>query len=127
MDDAQPKTYKVINTFTHPDFNIDYAYADIKLYQLNESIKFNEYMRPACLSVNDTSISENLTQIIWGRTNIRDNNILHKINLNYISNKSCEKAYKITNGRQNFVKEVEMESIFCAESKNGTRAIISGH
>ncbi|XP_037044755.1 serine protease Hayan-like isoform X2 [Bradysia coprophila] len=126
MDDAQSKTYKVINTFTHPDFNQGYAYADIKLYQLNESIKFNEYVRPACLSSNDLSVSEALTQITWGTTNIRKNRILHKINLNNISNISCKKAYKISKSHKNSVKDIETQSIFCAESKNGTRAKISG-
>jgi len=123
-DLGRPKTYRVKKTFIHPDFNQNYAFADIRLYQLNESVKFNQYKRPACLSLNGLSAVGNLTQIGWDETNIRSNNLLHKIPLSYISNKRCKDVYKNTNSRLQ-IKDLDKKTIFCAESKKGNRRMIN--
>lgn len=57
---------------------------NVRLLQLNESVKFNDEMRPACLSQPQSIISPRLTEICWV-----SNSWLNKLKLKVMSNTRC--------------------------------------
>lgn len=59
---------------------------NVRLLQLNESVKFNDEMRPACLSQPQSIISPRLTEICWV-----SNSWLHKLKLKVMSNTRCNR------------------------------------
>jgi hypothetical protein len=44
------KDIGIAEIINHPEYKQSEKYNDIALYRLNNSIKFNEYSRPACIS-----------------------------------------------------------------------------
>lgn len=120
-DDARPRTYNVIATFRHPDFNFDDRRSDIKLYKLNQTVRFDEYVRPACLAARkNLNQQEKLLEIGWAETNIRSNKLLHKIKLNYVPDKTCLATYK-SEGKSQYIKDVSSGKTFCAGANKGDR------
>ncbi len=117
VDDARPRTYDVIETFTHPNFNSDDKTSSIVLLKLNESVKFDEYVRPACLSVDQSSIPSQLLEIGWAYTNLYKNYRLHTAKLNYVSNENCK--MNRPSDQTKHIREIDNGTIFCAQPKEG--------
>lgn len=109
-DDDHSKVFEVVNEFAYPGF--DDPDNNIRLLKLNESIKFNEYIRPVCLSQSKCNISQRLVAIGWSETNVRDNDFLHKVKSNYISNTKCEQLFG--NDYYKYVPDSEKKTHFCA-------------
>ncbi len=116
-DDTRVKTYDVIETFVHPNFNAVNQRSDILLLKLNESVKFDEYVRPASLSLDRYSIPKQLLEIGCGKTNVRSDGRLKKIKMNFISNESCKKNR--TSHHRKYIQEIDNGAIFCAGPKEG--------
>lgn len=97
--------------FTHPKFKDDPSY-DIALLKLNGSVEFNEYIRPACLSQPDSYISQQLIEISWSDTDIRDKE-LQKMKSTLISNTACNEEI-MNGGYEEYAQGVKNEITFCA-------------
>lgn len=120
-DDARPRTYQVITTYEHPDFNYDDQRSDVKLYKLDRSVEFDEYIRPGCLPQSKAfDLQRLLLQIGWSETNIRSNTLLHKVKLNYVDDKTCKRIYESAGGSK-YIKDIGKGKIFCAGPKKGDR------
>lgn len=112
-DDVQLRRFDVIEKFVHPT-------ANIVLLQLNESVQFNEYILPACLSQSQFTNSQQFVEIGWSSTNIRDNGRVHKVKMNYVSNAMCKDIFN-ANNRTKYIREIDNGSIFCAATRKGDR------
>lgn len=53
-DRAQPKTYKIIQRYDHPNYKPPQPYNDITLFKLNATIQFSSFVRPTCLYTSYT-------------------------------------------------------------------------
>lgn len=113
--DAQPQVFEVIKEICHPEFN--FPINNVKLLKLNASVKFNDYIRPACLSHPQTAISQRLIEIGgFGKASRKYS--LHRVKFNFISNckaATTELSYK------KYIQGFESGLNFCANAKKGDR------
>lgn len=58
---------KIEKFISHPDFKPPDKYSDIALIKLKSNIKFNEFVRPACLATGSTTWSKGIA-IGFGKT-----------------------------------------------------------
>lgn len=116
-DDGHSQQYQVIEEYLHPQYRNDSSF-DLKLLKLNSSVKFDDYIQPACLSQPETTNVSKFLEIGWSRTNIRDNNLLHKVKLTVVSNAICKQTFNRSAHHEQLIDE---ETIFCAITKKGDR------
>lgn len=65
-DDARPQLRKIIDIIRHPDYKKPLEYHDIALIKMESPVKFDAYVRPACLPYGNV-ITENAIATGWGR------------------------------------------------------------
>ncbi|KAG8035025.1 hypothetical protein G9C98_005448 [Cotesia typhae] len=70
-DDAKPQSKKIIDIIRHPDYKKPLEYHDIALIKMESSVKFDAYVRPACLPYGNV-ITENAIATGWGRVDWAD-------------------------------------------------------
>lgn len=58
--------YAIVKKFLHQDYNPDMMNHDIVLFKLNDTVKFNAYTRPICLSTSLSFPSSSQTAIVTG-------------------------------------------------------------
>ncbi|XP_037032584.1 serine protease persephone-like [Bradysia coprophila] len=119
-DDEHTQKFEIIAEFQHPKYVEDSPF-DLKLLKLNESVKFDEYVRPACLPQSQSEISHRFYEVGWSRTNVRENKLLHKVKLYQISNDFCKDRFKWIAHQQPMMKRLDEQIIFCATSVDGDR------
>lgn len=49
-DDTQPINIRIAEVIAHPNYTENIAYNNIALLRLNQTVEFNEFIKPACLS-----------------------------------------------------------------------------
>jgi hypothetical protein len=64
---AQPVDYWVEDIIRHPDYKPPAKYNDIALLKLKRHVKFNEFIRPACLYTRDTFDVNKTVATGWGK------------------------------------------------------------
>lgn len=115
-DDATIQRLDIIDEITHPEFSAyDYS-SNIKLFKLNRSVKFNEYVRPVCISQSKSENSQQLLQIGWGYINVCSIGRLVKVPLDYVSNINCTEAFT-SSGHQKYVRDINSGKTLCAGAK----------
>lgn len=67
-DKAQPKTYRIIQRYVHPNYRLPDNYNDIALFRLNETVKFTPFIRPICLhtSLKIPPSEKDISATGWG-------------------------------------------------------------
>jgi hypothetical protein len=65
IDDARPVWKGIRRVIIHPDYDRRYGYNDIGLIELKETVEFNAFIRPICIS-SDQSIPQSATIAGWG-------------------------------------------------------------
>lgn len=65
-DDARPQVRKIISIIRHPDYKKPLEYHDIALLKLESPVKFDAWVRPACLPYGMMN-TENAIATGWGR------------------------------------------------------------
>lgn len=110
-----PQRYDVIKEirYPHPKFNLHPSHT-IKLLKLNELVKFNDYIRPTCLPQPKSNISQRLMEVGWSETSIRNNKLLHKVKLNLVLNRKCEKEMTRGGFHELYTRGIDDGSHFCA-------------
>lgn len=118
-DDAHPVQFNIAERIRYPEFTTKYKYNDIALIRLAAEVKFNEYIRPACLPELD-SIGFNAMATGWGRLdhNRPLNTHLQKVELDLFTYKECDDLYAILNSRY-INKGIVNETQLCAGSHFG--------
>ncbi|GAB0087372.1 serine protease snake-like [Sergentomyia squamirostris] len=94
---AQPKDYGVELITIHPDYKTSSVYNDLALIRLKEIVRFNEFIRPACLGqdANDDNVF-GLSAYGWGHTEFGgvESPDLQKITINMYKKADCSKYYQ---------------------------------
>lgn len=111
--DSHLKRFEVIKEIKPPDFHLHQSHT-IKLLKLNESVQFDEYVRPACLSQPKSIISQPLIEIGWSETLVRDNKHLHKVKLNFMSTTTCKKEIAKGGHSELYTRGIDDGTHFCA-------------
>ncbi|XP_065209905.1 uncharacterized protein LOC135838202 [Planococcus citri] len=69
-DDARPKVYRIVKIHDHPNYKAPSVYNDISLFELNTTVEFSPYVRPACLYTSTADFPADTKAKItgWGTT-----------------------------------------------------------
>ncbi|KAK9679919.1 Trypsin [Popillia japonica] len=116
---------EVIKRFiVHPDFKSVKKYNDIALVELQRSIKFTPYVRPACLNVNPTEKTRGIA-IGFGKTDVdsaESSKVLMKVTLDLINTKTCSEYFP-SNPR---MEQGVVSSMICAGVLEGGKDTCQG-
>ncbi|XP_053201351.1 atrial natriuretic peptide-converting enzyme-like isoform X2 [Panonychus citri] len=93
---------KVSAVIKHPGFNLANTYGnDIALLLLEESVDFDEFLRPVCLPVGAENLipDKKCTVIGWGKPNHDDEadylNVIHEVNVPLVNHSVCAQWYQL--------------------------------
>jgi hypothetical protein len=67
-DNTRAQDFSVAKIFRHPEYKSPAHYNDIGLLQLDRDVKFDGYVRPACLHVEQDVPAKPPEAIGWGLT-----------------------------------------------------------
>jgi hypothetical protein len=73
-DGADPEDYGIQRIIIHPNYYKTLKYNDIALLRLDRDVRFNQYIRPACLP-SDNVIRGRPVATGWGRTDFGNSNL----------------------------------------------------
>ncbi|XP_031623197.1 serine protease snake-like [Contarinia nasturtii] len=111
--------------YSHPDYKTSSKYNDIALIRLARSIYFNEFIRPACINVNNNVEWTTAIATGFGLTS-NDHSIgsshLLKVQLKKFTLNICQRAYKA----DRFMKRSVIESQLCAGDLTGSKDTCQG-
>ncbi|KAK4887599.1 hypothetical protein RN001_003870 [Aquatica leii] len=87
----------VIESITHPGFNLSTGFNDIGLLRLAENVDFTDYIRPICLPSSDFTDLDALRTIAgWGITEDgKSSDIKLKAQVPLVGNRQCSKKLRI--------------------------------
>lgn len=116
-DDAQPQQFDIIDHIRHPDFKYPSKYNDIALIRINGLVKFNQYIRPACLPQTHLVGTEHVIASGWGKTNYNkpSSQLLQKVILEIFPYDECNVSYATDISRKLHLGIVD-ETQLCAGS-----------
>ncbi|XP_029342707.1 serine protease Hayan isoform X2 [Acyrthosiphon pisum] len=115
-DGAHPVEFLVDETIVHPDYIKTSKYNDIALLRLDNEVKLNNHIRPACLYNNDNiDYSQKVTATGWGSIEYgeRSSDHLLKVDLNLINNQQCGKLYEGESKTRTLNRGI-IDSMLCA-------------
>lgn len=107
-DDASPKDFLVKRVIRHPEYKSSSRYHDIALIELNATVEFNEYMKPACLNAAKTTNRDvNYIATGWGLTAFagEKSDILQKVELQDVPINVCKEKYQYDRRLQSGIVE----------------------
>ncbi|XP_065204411.1 serine protease snake-like [Planococcus citri] len=95
-DDPQRKVYSIVKVYNHPNYKSSSYYHDISLFQLNTTVEFSPYVRPACLYTSNTDSLINTRASItgWGGTGAAEkpSDKLLKATIMVVDHQNCTKC-----------------------------------
>ncbi|XP_026807478.1 serine protease Hayan-like [Rhopalosiphum maidis] len=115
-DGAHPVEFSVDEIIIHPDYNKTSKYNDIALIRLDNAVKFNDHIRPACLNNNENiDYSHKVTATGWGSIEYGDRSSDHllKVDLDLIDNRQCNKLYEAESKTRTLSRGI-IDSMLCA-------------
>lgn len=94
-DDSQPIQVNITERIKHPDYKVPSKYNDIALLRLAEKIKFNSYVRPACLANTFEPPTKKAVATGWGLTEYsgKPSKRLLKVILELYTHSECNQTY----------------------------------
>jgi len=109
-----PQDFEIINRNTHPDYKPPSTYNDIALLELNDNIKFTQYVHPACINTESNTVQK-FGAIGWGRLQFlgSTSNNLMKVDLEKYSNEVCNKKFSNLSNRT-LAKGIDDQTQICA-------------
>jgi secreted trypsin-like serine protease len=95
LDGAQPQEFGVKRTIKHGNYSIRYNYFDIALIELDRPVRFNKFIRPACLWQSYNVDSDNATATGWGLLEFAGSQSedLQKVSLSLMQNRDCQSYF----------------------------------
>ncbi|CAH1723407.1 unnamed protein product [Aphis gossypii] len=115
-DGAHPVELLVDEILIHPEYNKTSKYNDIALLRLDNTVKFNDHIRPACLNNNNNiDYSHKVTATGWGSIEYGDRSSDHllKVDLDLIDNRRCNKLYEAESKTRTLSRGI-IDSMLCA-------------
>lgn len=118
MNDEHTHVIAILKIHPHPEYTQKSKYNDIALMQLSEKVYFTEYVRPACLNIDNYLEWTDAIAIGFGRESFGNfidiiiylfsnscnafisdqmlgSQYLLKVHLNHSDSKICQQAYKV--------------------------------
>lgn len=92
---SDPQDFKVERVFRHPQYTPPSRYHDIALIQLNQTVRYTAYVKPACLH-SDFELPSDLLATGWGKTDFANDKIsdtLMKVDLSHVPIDKCNAPY----------------------------------
>lgn len=117
---ARPQQFDIIEEFVHNNFSHDDHSFNLRLFRLNQSVEFNDFIRPACLPQSEAMTSQHYIEVGWSQTNVHNNKRLHKVKVDSVSNEACKKEYSF-NPTIKYIKGIDNGTVLCAATKKGSR------
>ncbi|XP_033207434.1 venom protease-like isoform X3 [Belonocnema kinseyi] len=96
-DDAQPVNRRIAEIIIHPQYRKPSEYHDIALLRMDKTVKFDAYVRPACLPIFPDIPFRKVIATGWGLTDIDEENgsdDLLKVTLATVPTEICQASYK---------------------------------
>lgn len=116
-DDAQPRTFRIVERMKHPLFKLPSKYNDIALAKIDGPVQFNNYIRPACLPQSKTIDTMRVIATGWGKLNhiSPTSDHLQKVVLELFTQQECNESYVFQISRQ-LSRGIVDDTQFCAGS-----------
>ncbi|XP_015439351.1 PREDICTED: venom protease-like [Dufourea novaeangliae] len=97
-DDARPQNVRIAERIKYPDYVSSSGYHDIALLRLETNVRFDAWVRPACLaySLPDVGTDNMATATGWGVVDWGDDegsNDLLKVTISLISQPVCNRSF----------------------------------
>ena len=111
---ANTYTYEIIERIKHQNFTSRAIDHNVALFKLDKDVEFNDYVKPACLPVNNKE-PELAVGTGWGITEFGGelSTKLKKITMEIFTQDECQKSYSSTGKTRN---GIDYESNICAGS-----------
>lgn len=121
-DDAHPQQFMIIERFKHPNFRHPSKYNDIALLRVDNTVHFDQYIRPACLQQSQSLDAEKVIASGWGKTDYNKPSSEHmqKVLLELFTHTECNASYANEIGRRLRVGIAE-ETQICAGSHSSKK------
>ncbi|KAL7302302.1 hypothetical protein TKK_0004965 [Trichogramma kaykai] len=107
---------RIVDRIRHPKYKASSKYYDIALLRLETPVKFNGYVRPACLSLDSRlPVGQNSLATGWGLREMFDTDApedLLKVTVPVIAQDQCQRVYQ--NQKQNLANGIDQMTQFCA-------------
>ncbi|GJQ73783.1 CLIPC1 [Trypoxylus dichotomus] len=94
-DDAQVQQFRVVQRFGHPAYRTLSHYNDIALLELDRTVTFSKYVRPACLPSEEDLTNAQLIATGWGALEFtgRTSDDLMKVDLKFFPTAQCQQVF----------------------------------
>lgn len=66
-NNAEQKTYEIVERVVHPNYDPTYVYNDIGLFRLGTEVVFSAFVRPICLNTDKSLYYKTASATGWGR------------------------------------------------------------
>ncbi|XP_065204410.1 serine protease snake-like isoform X2 [Planococcus citri] len=117
-DDPQRKVYSIVKVYNHPNYKSSSYYYDISLFQLNTTVEFSPYVRPACLYTSTADFPAKTKASItgWGRTgeNEKPSDRLLKATITVVDHQKCINTVQMEKNRAMLVRGYDSNTMICA-------------
>lgn len=122
-DDAHPEDFSVLEAIKHPDFRPPTVYNDIALIKLNKRVKFNRFIRPACLHTSTDTDAPRYIVTGWGNTEFGAdrNNVLQRIILDKVSQEQCNETFAGSFSQRRLKYRIVPETQICAGTRTAEK------
>ncbi|KAJ9599933.1 hypothetical protein L9F63_009761, partial [Diploptera punctata] len=126
-DGAQPVNYIIVDIIRHPDYKPPAKYNDIALLKLDRKVKFNDYIRPACLYTKNHFEVSKTVATGWGQIDFAErlSDTLLKVVISIISNRKCNELYELDSPTRELANGIQ-ESMMCAGELSGGKDTCQG-
>lgn len=124
-DGSRPENFNIDQLIPHPSYKLPKKYHDIGLIRLSRQVRFNTFIRPACLWTH-FNINQNKTIATgWGRTEFagQSSDALQKVALDIVDNNICNLHY---DNMPRFLPRGIQPSMMCAGSLEGREDTCQG-
>ncbi|XP_069679776.1 venom protease-like isoform X4 [Periplaneta americana] len=121
-DETKTQEYGIAEMFRHPNYSSPAHYNDIALIKLDKKVKFDGYVRPACLHVEQDIPTLPPEAIGWGLTDwigSKGSDDLMKVALNFVAPEICNDTFAPMIGGRKLRMGVTPDSMLCVGDLNG--------
>ncbi|XP_017776773.1 PREDICTED: venom protease-like isoform X1 [Nicrophorus vespilloides] len=83
-DGLVPQEFGVLKTFVHPKYKAPFVYNDIAIIELNDTVTFTKFVKPACINEGVRT-----REPFWREVGFKDINTLTVIPLRQLNRRAC--------------------------------------
>ncbi|VEN49901.1 unnamed protein product [Callosobruchus maculatus] len=119
--------YRVLRKIPHPLYATGQQYNDIALIELDQTVKFTEYILPICLDDGNGYTGIKLIATGWGRLQATGSvsKELRKVDLDYFPHEICQQKYSKVS-KQDLPLGIDWQTQICAGSETEVKDSCQG-